>query len=72
MRKTKDIIPPAMEVLYPILPGQVKDKLPILTGNIHHFLLAETIIRRMYLLKSIKISRINIFFDRFRSPIFDY
>ncbi len=36
MRKTKDIIPPAIEVLYPILTGQVKDKLPILTGNISY------------------------------------
>jgi hypothetical protein len=33
MRKTKDIISPSMEVLYPILTGKVKRNLPILTQN---------------------------------------
>ncbi len=55
MRKTKDIIPPAIEVLYPILPGQVKGKLPILTGNIPHFQPVLTFIRRIYMLESTQI-----------------
>ena len=55
MRKTKDIIPPAIEVLYPILPGQVKDKLPILTRNIPHFQPTEDIIRRIYPLEPTQI-----------------
>jgi len=55
MRKTKDIIPPAIEVLYPILPGQVKDKVPILTGNIPQLQPAMTFHRRIDLLKSTQI-----------------
>lgn len=47
MRRTKDIISPTMEILYPILIGQVKRKAPILTLNSHnsyranHFLDAD-------------------------------
>ncbi len=55
MRKTKDIIPPAIEVLYPILAGQVKGKLPILTGNIPHFQPTVTFIRRVNVLESTQI-----------------
>ena len=70
MRKTKDIISPAMEILYPILPGKVKDKLPILTGNIPHFQPEEAFIRGINLLESPHFLQINTYFDRFRSPYF--
>jgi hypothetical protein len=69
--KTKDIIPPAIEVLYPILIGQVKGKSPILTGNIPHIQPAVTNIRGINLLKATHIFQINTYFDRFRSLILD-
>jgi len=42
IRKTKDIISPNMEILYPILTAQVKRYFPILTGNLPYIHQVDT------------------------------